>query len=197
MRQGMRPGHNHPSSIYVSWSRLTNSCFDGNNEYPTSPGLNHVKYALGVCATVRPLRAEVPVHPLCWFLSKSKYALGMRWTFFRPRTRLTYAPEVCARTKTLCSVCVLPREKEVCAQVCAEPKGPMDCLGQPSFETGYAPGMRQPHSSLVILFQLEHGEDPATGFAAERQVCDDCFPQSEAVPQVCGLNLDMSRRLLY
>ena len=45
-------------------------------------------------ATVRPLRAEVPVHPLCWFLSKSKYALGMRWTFFRPRTRLTYAPEV-------------------------------------------------------------------------------------------------------
>ena len=38
----------------------------------------------------------------------------------------------------------------------------MDCLGQSSFETGYAPGMRQPHSSLVILFQLEHGEDPAT-----------------------------------
>ena len=121
----------------------------------------------------------------------------MRWTFFRPRTRLTYAPEVCARTKTLCSVCVLPREQEVRAQVCAEPKGPMDCLGQSSFETGYAPGMRQPHSSLVILFQLEHGEDSTTGFAAERQVCDDCFHQSEAVPQVCGLNLDMSRRLFY
>ena len=38
--------------------------------------------------------AWVPVHSLCWFWSKSKYALGMRWTFFRPRTRLTYAPEV-------------------------------------------------------------------------------------------------------
>ena len=88
-------------------------------------------------ATVRPLRAEVPVHPLCWFLSKSKYALGMRWTFFRPRTRLTYAPEVCA-------------------QVCAEPEAPMGSLGHSSFETGYAPGMRQPHSSLVIWIQLEH-----------------------------------------
>ena len=73
----------------------------------------------------------------------------MRWTFFRPRTRLTYAPEVCARIKTLCSVCVLPREKEVCTQVCAEPKAPMDCLGQSSFETGYALGMRQPHSSSM------------------------------------------------
>ena len=142
----MRPGHNHPSSIYASWSRLTNSCFDGKNEYPTFSWLGHVKYAPGVCATVRPLRAEpkapmdcmgqssfetgyapgmrqphsslvilfqlehgedpatvrplnaeVPAHPLCWFLSKSKYALGTRWTFFRPRTRLTYAPEVCAR----------------------------------------------------------------------------------------------------
>ena len=191
MRQGMRLGNNHSSSTYASWSRLTNSCFDGNNKYPTFSWLGHVKYAPGVCATVRPLRAEpkapmdcmgqssfetgyapgmrqphsslvilfqlehgedpatvrplraeVPVHPLCWFLSKSKYALGMRWTFFRPRTRLTYAPEVCARTKTLCSVCVLPREKEVCAQVCAEPKAPMDCLGQSSFETGYATGMR-------------------------------------------------------
>ena len=93
-------------------------------------------------ATVRPLRAEVPVHPLRWFLSKNKYALGMRWTFFRPRTRLTYAPEVCARIKTLCSACVLPREKEVRAQVCAEPKGPLDCLGQSSFETGYAQGAK-------------------------------------------------------
>ena len=99
MRQGMRPGHNHPSSIYASWSRLTNSCFDGKSEYPTFSWLGHVKYAPGVCATVRPLRAE--------------------------------------------------------------PKAPMDCMGQSSFETGYAPGMRQPHSSLVILFQLEHGEDPA------------------------------------
>ena len=52
-------------------------------------------------------------------------------------------------------------------QVCAEPKAPMDCLGQSSFETGYAPGMRQPHSSLVILFQLEHGEDPATVHSLE------------------------------
>ena len=135
MRQGMRPGHNHPSSIYASWSRLTNSCFDGKNEYPTFSWLGHVKYAPGVCATVRPLRAE--------------------------------------------------------------PKAPMDCLGQSSFETGYAPGMRQPHSPLVILFQLEHGGDSTTGFAAERQVCDDCFHQSEAVPQVCGLNLDMSRRLFH
>ena len=121
-------------------------------------------------ATVRPLRAEVPVHPLCW-LSRSKYALGMRWTFFRPRTRLTYAPEVCARTKTLCSVCVLPREKEVCAQVCAEPQAPMDCLGQSSFETGYALGMRQPHSSLVIFFQLEHGAGPVTVRPLRVQVC--------------------------
>ena len=88
MRQGMRPGNNHSSSTYASWSRLTNSCFDGKNEYPTFSWLGHVKYAPGVCATVRPLRAE--------------------------------------------------------------PKAPMDCLGQSSFETGYAPGMRQPNSSLVI-----------------------------------------------
>ena len=49
----------------------------------------------------------------------------------------------------------------------------MDCMGQSSFETGYAPGMRQPHSSLVILFQLEHGEDPATvrPLRAEVPVC--------------------------
>ena len=46
-------------------------------------------------------------------------------------------------------------------QVCAEPKASMGCLGQSSFETGYAPGMRQPHSSLVIWIQLKHGQDPA------------------------------------
>ena len=53
-------------------------------------------------ATVRPLPAEVPVHPLCSFLSKSKYALGMRWTFFRPRTRLTYALEVPSAASACC-----------------------------------------------------------------------------------------------
>ena len=50
---------------------------------------------------------------------------------------------------------------QVCAQVCAEPKVSMGCLGQSSFETGYAPSMRQPHPSLVIWIQLEHGQDPA------------------------------------
>ena len=100
----------------------------------------------------------------------------MRQAFLYARNMdslLKYAPEACARTKTLSRVCVLPREKEVCAQVCAEPKAPMDCQGQSSFETGYAPGMRQPHSSLVILFQLEHGEDPATvrPLRAEVPVC--------------------------
>ena len=57
--------------------------------------------------------------------------------------------------------------------VCAGHDTPLGCLGQSSFETGYAPGMRQPHSSLVILFQLEHGEDPATvrPLRAEGPVC--------------------------
>ena len=149
---------------------------------------------LGVCATVR---------PLCWLLAKSKYALGMRRTLVCPRIRMTLASlrlRFAQGTKPSAASAVaplLPQGKEVCAQVCAELEAPMVCLAQSSFETGYAPGMRQPHSSLVILFQLEHGGDSTTGFAAERQVCDDCFHQSEAVPQVCGLNLDMSRRLLY
>ena len=56
---------------------------------------------------------------------------------------------------------LLLRENEVCAQVCAASEAPMGCLGQPSFETGYAPGMRQPHSSLNIWIQLEHGQDLA------------------------------------
>ena len=161
IRQGMRPGHNHPSSTYASWSRLTKSCFDGNNEYPTFSWLGHVKYAPGVCATVRPLRAEVPVHPLCWFLSKSKYALGMRWSS-------------CSNWNT---VRIPPR----CIHW--NPKG-----------KGYAPGMRQAPLYSNIRTTLSSMD---LVFAAGRQVCDDCFPESAAVPQVCGLNLDMARRLLY
>ena len=60
---------------------------------------------------------------------------------------------------------LLLKEKEVCvqvcAQVCAEPKASMGCLGQSSFETEYAPSMRQPHYSLVIWIQLETGQDSA------------------------------------
>ena len=58
---------------------------------------------------------------------------------------LRYALNLCAR---------------VCAQVCAAPEAPMGCLGQSSFESRYAPGIRQPHSSLVIWIQLEHGWIP-------------------------------------
>ena len=93
-------------------------------------------YALRVCGRT-PLRGLA--------LTTHAYAPRMRQESLYARTTdslLRYAPEVCARTKPLCSVCVLLREKEVCAQVCAEPKAPMDCLGQSSFETGYAPGMR-------------------------------------------------------
>ena len=81
------------------------------------------------------------------------------------------------------------REKEVCvqvcAQVCAEPKAPRGCLVQSSFETGYAPGMRQPHSSLVIWIQLVISY--ALGL---RQACEDCFPEIETVSQVCVLSPD-------
>ena len=56
----------------------------------------------------------------------------------------------------------------ICAEVCAEPEAPMGCLGQSSFESRYAPGIRQPHSSPVIWIQLEHGQDQ-TPFGA--RVC--------------------------
>ena len=88
----------------------------------------------------------------------------------------TYAPGVCARAKSIqvpthscwphlrfaLNLCA-----RVCAQVCAEPEAPMGCLGQSSFETGYAPGMRQPHSSLVIWIHLEH-EQALAGFNLEQ-----------------------------
>ena len=56
---------------------------------------------------------------------------------------------------------LLPRGKEVCAQVCDEPEAPMGCLGRYPFETEYASGMRWPHSSLVICIQLGQAQDPA------------------------------------
>ena len=59
---------------------------------------------------------------------------------------------------------------------------------------GYAPGMRQAPLYSNIRTTLSSMD---LVFAAGRQVCDDCFPESAAVPQVCGLNLDMARRLLY
>ena len=111
---------------------------------------------LGVCATVR---------PLCWLLAKSKYALGMRRTLVCPRIRMTLASlrlRFAQGTKPSAASAVaplLPQGKEVCDQVCAELEAPMVCLAQSSFETGYAPGMRRPHSSLVMWIQLEHSQD--------------------------------------
>ena len=142
---------------------------------------------LGMCATVRPLCAEDPVR----LLSKSKYALGMRQTLFSPRIRMTLASMRLGYAQGLkpsAAFAVAPlllRENEVCAQVCAEPEATMGCLGQSSFETGYALGMCQPHSSLVIWIQLVIWY--ALGM---RQVCEDCFPEIETVSQVCALNPD-------
>ena len=59
---------------------------------------------------------------------------------------------------------------------------------------GYAPGMRQAPLYSNIRTTLSSMD---LVVAARRQVCDDCFPESAAVPQVCGLNLDMARRLIY
>ena len=96
----------------------------------------------------------------------------MRQTLFSPRIRMTLAsmrlgyahgPEPSA---TFANAPLLLREKKVCAQVCAEPETPIGCLGQSSFETGYALGMRWPHSSLVIWIQLEQNQDP-TGIHLE------------------------------
>ena len=70
----------------------------------------------------------------------------------------------------------------------------MGCWGLRPIEKGYAPGMRR------ALFYPRIKTTPSSMdlvFAAGRQVCDDCFPESEAVAQVCGLNLDRARRLLY
>ena len=106
----------------------------------------------------------------------------MRQTLFSPRIRMTLAsmrlgyahgPEASA---TFANAPLLLRENEVCAQVCAEPEATMGCLGQSSFETGYAPGMRQPHSSLAIWIQIWY----ALGM---RQVCENCFPEIETVTQ--------------
>ena len=96
----------------------------------------------------------------------------MRQTLFSPRIRMTLAsmcrgyahgPEPSA---AFAVAPLLLREKEVCAQVCAEPETPIGCLGQSSFEIGYALGMRWPHSSLVIWIQLEQNQDP-TGIHLE------------------------------
>ena len=53
-------------------------------------------------------------------------------------------------------------------RLCAEPETPIGCLGQSSFEIGYALGMRWPHSSLVIWIQLEQNQDP-TGIHLEHR----------------------------
>ena len=70
----------------------------------------------------------------------------------------------------------------------------MGCWGLRPIGKGYAPGMRRAPLYSRIRTTLSSMD---LGFAAGRQVCDDCFPESEAVPQVCGLNLDMARRLFY
>ena len=70
----------------------------------------------------------------------------------------------------------------------------MGCWGLRPIGKGYAPGMRRAPLYSRIRTTLSSMD---LGFAAGRQVCDDCFPESEAVPQVCGLHLDMTRRLLY
>ena len=71
---------------------------------------------------------------------------------------------------------LLLRENEVYAQVCAESEATMGCLGQSSFETGYAPGMRQPHSSLAIWIQIWYA-------LVMRHVYENCFPEIETVTQ--------------
>ena len=52
-------------------------------------------------------------------------------------------------------------EQGYASRVCAGDKIPLGFPNRLSTKTGYAPGMRQPHSSLVIWIQLEHEQDLA------------------------------------
>ena len=99
---------------------------------------------LGMCATVRPRCAEDPVRRLCCQLSENKYALSMRQTLFptysddSSQNALGYA-QGSPPSAAFAVAPLLLWEKEVCAQVRAEFEATMRCLGQSSFETGYAP----------------------------------------------------------
>ena len=105
-----------------------------------------------VCAGAKSI--QVPTYA-SWSLSKSA-----------SKILCVHCAGNCLKISMRCGCAYAASGKKVCAQVCAEPETPIGCLGQSSFEIGYALGMRWPHSSLVIWIQLEQNQDP-TGIHLE------------------------------